>query len=256
MNALSTYPSFEKNRFDSSLPLFLILGIAFMGVLVCFASFRSLQAGAGTENYSAPALFNQANAYARDGKTGLAIASYERAHLLAPGDPNITSNLQWVREKAGLPTPSEGLLNRAVSWASPNTMACLGCLGLILIGVGILGIVSRSQAQPLMRLSILAGTVLLALSITNAVITWQKCREAVVVTPDATARISPTTLGETSFKLPSGELTTLHGRYHDFVLVNDSAGHSGWVRQSDLAPLIPESVNQPADAQSRLQAKL
>jgi len=256
MNAPSTYPFIEMNRFGSFLPLVLILGIAFIGVLVCFASFRSLQAGAGTENYSAPALFNQANAYARDGKTGLAIASYERAQLLAPGDPNISSNLQWVREKAGLPAPFEGWLDRAVSWASPNTMACLGCLGLILIGAGILGIVSRSQGRPLMSVAIMVGTVLLALSITNAVIIWQKSDEAVVITPDAPARISPTTLGETAFRLPSGELTTLHGHYHDFVLVDDAAGHSGWVRQSDLASLIPEPVNQPADDQSQVEAKL
>ena len=239
MNALSTYPTIEKNRFGLSLPSLLILGFVFIGALVCFASVRSLQAGADTDAYSAPTLFNQANAYAREGKTAFAIASYERAQLLAPGDLNIRSNLQWVREKAGLPTLSESWLDRTVSWASPNTLASLGCLGLILAGAGILGMVSLSQGRLLLRLAIFAGTVLMALSITSAVITWQKCDEAVVITPDAPARISPTTLGETSFKLHSGELITLHGRYHDFVLVNDTAGHSGWVRQSDLAPLIP-----------------
>jgi len=254
MNALSTYPSIEKNRFGLSLPSLLILGLVFIGALVCFASVRSLQAGAGTDAYSAPALFNQANAYAREGKTALAIVGYERAQLLAPGDPNISSNLQFTREKAGLPTLPESRLDRTVSWASPNTLACLGCLGLILAGAGILGIVSLSRGRPFLLLAVLAGTLLMALSITSAVITWQRCDEAVVITPDASARISPTTLGETSFKMHSGELTTLHGRYHDFVLVDDTAGHSGWVRQSNLAPLIPEPVNQPADAQGRANA--
>jgi len=256
MNALPTYPSIEKNFFGPFLPWALILGLAFIGGLVCFSFVRSVQAGVGTQGYSAPALFNQANAYAHEGKTALAIASYERAQLLAPGDPNISSNLQWVREKAGLPAPAKSWLDQGAFLASPNTMACLGCLGLILFGAGILGIVSRSHGHTLMKLSILAGTVLLALSVTNAVITWQKCDEAVVLTRDAPARISPTTLGKTSFKLPSGALITLHGRYHDFVLINDATGHSGWVRQSDLAPLIPEPINQPADDQSRAQAKL
>jgi hypothetical protein len=251
MKTLPTPPFIEKDRFGSSLPLLLIFGLAFIGVLACFASVRSVQAGVGTQSYSAPALFNQANASAHDGKTALAIAFYERAQLLAPGDSNISSNLQWVREKAGLPAVAQSWFDRAVSWASPNTMACLGCLGLIFTGAGILGIVSRSRGRPLMGLAILAGTGLMALSISNAVVTWQKCDEAVVITPDAPARISPTTLGETSFKLASGALTTLHGRYHDFVLVNDTTGHSGWVRQSDLVPLMPEPINQPADAQTR-----
>ena len=249
MNAISTYSSIEKNRFVLSLPSLLILGLVLIGALVCVASVRSLQAGAGTASYSAPALFNQANAYAREGKSGLAIASYERAQLLAPSDPNISANLQFERERAGLPALPETWLDRTVSWASPNTLACLGGLGLILAQAGILGIVSLSRGRPVLWMMVFAGTALLALSITSAAITWQKCDEAVVITPDAPARISPTTLGETSFKLPSGELTTLHGRYHDFVLVSDAGGHSGWVRQSDLEPLIPELVNQPAAAQ-------
>ncbi len=48
------------------------------------------QAPAG---YSAAALYNLANAYARAGKPGLAVLNYERAKLLDPQDPDIDANL-------------------------------------------------------------------------------------------------------------------------------------------------------------------
>ena len=95
------------------------------------------------------------------------------------------------------------------------------------------------------RLMIVVGVCLLTLSILSAVVAWQKCQQAVIITPDAPARISPTTTGEVSFKLRSGELITLQGQYHDFMLVDDEAGHSGWVQQSDLMPLLATSANQP-----------
>jgi Flp pilus assembly protein TadD len=47
--------------------------------------------------YSADGLYNLANSYARDGKPGLAVLSYERAALLAPDDPDINANLAYVR---------------------------------------------------------------------------------------------------------------------------------------------------------------
>jgi hypothetical protein len=61
------------------------------------------KATATSSGYSAAALFNQANAYARAGKPGLAVLNYERAQLLAPNDADIAANLHFVRAKAGLP---------------------------------------------------------------------------------------------------------------------------------------------------------
>src|ERR1700684_438250 len=50
--------------------------------------------------YSADGLYNLANSYARDGKPGLAVLSYERAALLAPDDADIMANLAYVRAAA------------------------------------------------------------------------------------------------------------------------------------------------------------
>jgi hypothetical protein len=46
-------------------------------------------------------------------------------------------------------------------------------------------------------------------------------------------------VGEISFKMHPGEMTTMVGRHGDFVLLDDQAGHSGWVRSGDVEPIIP-----------------
>src|SRR5271154_658018 len=56
--------------------------------------------------YSASALYNLANSFARAGKPGLAVLNYERARLLDPKDPDIEANLRHVREASAQPPDS------------------------------------------------------------------------------------------------------------------------------------------------------
>jgi hypothetical protein len=228
-----------KTTSHSNLPVLVIFGLILLGTLIMVASLANLHVGPGTTGYSAPVLFNQANAAAQQGKTGQAIADYERAHLLAPNNADIAANLQWVREHADLPATSSTWIDHATSWASPNTMAFLGWLGLVLTGAGILSARSFSQFRSGFYLAALTGISLLLLSALSATAMWQKYHEAVVISPETAARISPVTNGETSFKLQPGETVTIEGRYNDFALVQNSAGHSGWIAQNDITPLIP-----------------
>ena len=224
----------------SNLPLLVILGLVALSTLVLAASLTSLHVGSNGPAYSAPVLFNQANAAFQQGKIGEAIANYERARLLAPADPDIAANLNWVRDHAGLPVTVPSLLDRATSWASPNTMALLGWLGVVLTGAGFISALSFARRRSFAYLAVSTGILLLALSTASAITAWQKSHEAVVIAPETTARISPVTNGEASFKLRPGEMVSISGRYHDFALVQNSAGHSGWVVQSDITPLVPE----------------
>jgi hypothetical protein len=225
----------------SNLPLYVLLGLVVLSTLVLAISLAGLPAGSNGPAYSAPVLFNQANAAFQQGKVGEAIANYERARLLAPADPDIAANLNWAREHSGLTTPTASWLDRATSWASPNTMALLGWLGLVLTGAGLISALSFSQRRDTVYFTSSIGIILLTLSALSAITAWQKCHEAVVIAPDTTARISPVTNGEISFKLRPGETVSIAGRYHDFTLVQNSTGHSGWVAQNDITPLVPSS---------------
>ncbi len=68
--------------------------------------------------YSADRLYNLANSYARAGKPGLAVLSYERAALLAPADQDINANLAYVRAAAHVSMQPQSVLH-----ASPRPRA-------------------------------------------------------------------------------------------------------------------------------------
>src|ERR1700726_3799579 len=93
-------------------------------VLVALALFGSASYAAEAQaGYSAPALYNLANAYARAGKPGLAVLNYERAKLLDPNDPDIDANLRHVRESSGLPTEPVRVLDRLARIFSPRIVS-------------------------------------------------------------------------------------------------------------------------------------
>src|ERR1700682_4007582 len=108
----------------------LLIALALLG-----AAGHAAQAPAG---YSAPALYNLANAYARAGKPGLAVLNYERARLLEPNDSDIDANLRRVREMAGLPAEARNGFERISGLAGPRTLAWVGVLGLLTAGAAAL----------------------------------------------------------------------------------------------------------------------
>jgi hypothetical protein len=201
------------------------------------------ESATATSGYSAAALFNQANAYARAGKPGLAILDYERARLLAPNDADIAANLRFVRAKAGLPDARESWLSRSLDWARPNTLAWLGSFGLVLVGMSILLARLHTQRRLAFRSLTLVGALLVATAIGNAITIWPRVKEAVVITRDAPARISPVPVAEPAFKLREGETVTVRAEHQDFALVQTSAGRSGWAARADLGLVVPQFSN-------------
>ena len=89
------------------------------------------------QGFSAPVLFNLANAYYQDGNLGLAILNYERAQLLAPGDADIAFNLHIARAKAGLADRPRVWFDAAAQFFSLNTLSWLGAAAVLFIAAGI-----------------------------------------------------------------------------------------------------------------------
>jgi tetratricopeptide (TPR) repeat protein len=191
--------------------------------------------------YSAAALFNQANADARRGKTGAAILNYERALLLAPNDADVAENLHFVRAKAGLPDEPENWFVRSLTFARPNTLAWLGSFGLLLAGMSLILVRLHPQRRLALRSLTVIGALLFATAIGSAVTAWPKMNEAVVTTSETPARITPVSSAEAAFKLLAGETVMVRAEYQGFALVQTSAGRSGWVSRADLALVVPQS---------------
>jgi len=194
--------------------------------------------------YSAAALYNLANAYARSGKPGLAVLNYERAKLLEPNDPDIDANLRQVRQVSGLPPESRGGLDRVTRIASPRIVAWIGVLGLLIAGLSALARRQYPRHRRVLLLAALVGVCLLGMTLADGVALWPIVHEGVVITRTAPVRVSPVTMEEPLFELSEATLVRMNAEHHGFVLVQTQAGRSGWVPSANLAPIVPKQAGR------------
>ena len=194
------------------------------------------QAPAG---YSAAALYNLANAYARAGKPGLAVLNYERAKLLDPQDPDIDANLQRVRDASGLrPVPAIGL-ERLVRIANPTAVSWMGVLGLMVAGLCMLAREVTPAHRGKLLAAALMGFCLVGVTLGSALAVWPTLHEAVVVGHAVPVRVSPTLIEEPIFTLPEAEIVGVRGEHEGFMLIRTGAGRTGWAPQANLALIVP-----------------
>jgi hypothetical protein len=189
--------------------------------------------------YSATALYNSANAYARAGKPGLAVLNYERAKLLDPNDPDIEANLNRTRQTASLPPESPTVLNRLIRRIPPDGVAWIGFVGLLIAG----GSMLSRELLPKHRGRLLAAAVfgfcLLSVTLASAISVWPTLHQAVVVGHSVPARVSPTLIEETLFVLPEADIVSVSAEHDGFMLVKNRAGRTGWAPNSNLALIVP-----------------
>ncbi len=193
----------------------------------------------GSAGYSAAGLYNIANSYARAGKPGMAILNYERARLLAPGDPDVQANLRLVRASAHLPAETPDLLDRAASIASPFWISWAGILGLSLVGVSLIASQLSSRYRRRRGLAALLGVSMLGLTLSNALALWPRLHQGVVIAAATPVRVSPVPMGDPLFSLPEGDKVKITAEHDGFALIETRTGRAGWVSDSNLAPIIP-----------------
>jgi hypothetical protein len=189
--------------------------------------------------YSADGLYNLANSYARAGKPGLAVLSYERAALLAPDDPDINANLAYVRAAAHVPMKPRNRFARLALATSPSSAAWLGVLGIALVGIGLVARRVASRRLWIPGGAILLGVALTALTASSAILLWPRMHEAVVLVDQAPARVSPAPMADTAFVLREAESVTMTAEHDDFILIRSGGGLSGWVARANLGAVVP-----------------
>jgi hypothetical protein len=191
--------------------------------------------------YSSDGLYNLANSYARAGKPGLAVLSYERAALLAPDDPDINANLGYVRASAHVSMKPRNRFARLAQAMTmkPTLVAWLGVLGIALVGIGL---VARRVASRFLWIpdgAVLLGLALIALTVSNAMLLWPRMHEAVVLIDQTPARVSPAPMGDAAFVLREAESVTITAEHEDFMLIRTDRGLSGWVARANLGAVVP-----------------
>jgi hypothetical protein len=189
--------------------------------------------------FSAAGLYNLANAYARQGKPGMAVLNYERASLLSPNDPDIDANLSYVRVSSHVPAPSRSRFDRMARIASPFALSWIGVMGLVIVGVSALAAQLASRHRWLHRLGMLFGISMLSLTVANGIALWPVLHEGVVITGATPVRVSPVPMGDSLFVLPEAEIVKIAAEHEGFLLIQTGAGRSGWVSRSNVASVVP-----------------
>ena len=193
------------------------------------------------EGYSASALYNLGNSYARAGKPGMAILNYERASLLAPNDSDIEANLRFVQSSAHLPLESRGNFDRLAGIGTPSLVSWAAVLGVVFLGAAAVSAQVFSRYRALRYVAAFAGVLMLAWTLCNGISLWPKLREAVILTPSTPGRVSPVPMGDSLFVLQEGERVRIDAEHEGFTLVHTHAGRAGWVADSNLAPIVPRT---------------
>jgi hypothetical protein len=211
--------------------------------LIFFACLAGMQADAqpARAGYSSTALYNLANAYAREGKPGMAVVNYERARLLAPDDPDIEANLLLVRRSLGLPIETRSRLDRVVDATSPTVASWAGVIGLMLVASALLAGRLQAPHRWARRASILVGIVLIGMPVGDGVMLWPRLHEGIVIAGTAPVRVSPAPMADTLFTLKEAEAVRIAGEHEGFVLVRTATGRTGWIWRADLAPVVPRN---------------
>jgi tetratricopeptide (TPR) repeat protein len=202
-------------------------------------STQDYQAILEQKGYSAPVLFDLGNSLYREGDFPGAIVAYSRAQWLAPGDSDITANLQLARKQAGLPAIDPVWTDKIDGFLSGSTWAWIGSGAWFVLCAGLLARTAWPQKQGLLFLSNTTAVLVLATAIAGFVISSDKLNEAIVVDKKAVALISPFPAAQVVFSPAAGETVTVEKTYDDFLFVKDQAGHTGWVDKSQVAPIIP-----------------
>jgi len=191
------------------------------------------------QGHSAAGLYNLANSYARAGKPGMAILNYERASLLSPGDADVQANLQLVRASAHLPSETPDALDRVARIASPFWISWIGVLGLTMVGASLIAARLSSRRRLVRAAATLLGASMLGLTLCSALARWPRLHQGVVIAAATPVRVSPVPMGDLIFSLPEGEKVRITAEHDGFALIETRAGRSGWILDSNLAPIVP-----------------
>jgi hypothetical protein len=203
-----------------------------------FAEKRYADAASGYEDvirqhgYSAPVLFNLANAYYYEGKLGRAILNYARAQLLAPRDADIAANFDVARRKAGVADqPTHLLSSSALSW--------FGSAAMISIAAGLLFRQITKRGGFVWRTWIIANSCVLLVAMLTLFLRYPEWNRGIVVAKSAPAYIAPVTVTQPMFTLTEGQVVSIRKTSGDFLLVEAGNGRRGWVTPAAVERVTP-----------------
>jgi tetratricopeptide (TPR) repeat protein len=197
---------------------------------------------------SSEVYYNLGNAYYKKKNIARAILNFERAHKLAPGDDNISFNLQLAQTMIvdKINTLPEFFLKHWWRYFSELFSSNgWGILSIIFFIVAlILAIIYLFTVKLwLKKLSFWLVLILIAISIVSFFNSYQlKSRSlaktsAIVMTPSITIKSSPDENGTDLFVIHEGLKVWVIDKVDNWSKIIIADGNSGWLKNSDIEPI-------------------
>jgi len=191
--------------------------------------------------YSAPLLYNMANAYYRKKDVGRAILNYKRALYLDPGNGDIQANLALARKDAGQVSGPSPLWRRPFDILNLNGWAWMlsGTFGVFSLMVLLRGIRPAGFQKRGFRVVMTAAVLLLLTGGVGVTLHIGNLGRGVVTGDHAQLRVSPFDSAASSTPIEDGRIVRMAGTYRDYVWVRGEDGRSGWIKKDAVEPVIP-----------------
>jgi len=192
--------------------------------------------------------FNLANAQIHTGDLGRAIANYQRAATLLPGNRSVRANLRYARsrlphaQETELQSPSLGQIlskwNDAISW---NVRLAVAAVAWILVWLAAM-VRFRFRRFPLRYVAVPA-LVLFSLSTVSLCFTWYPipANERGIVVAQTVIRTGNGEAFAPKYQQPlhTGDPFDLVQRRGDWLKIRTPAGQTGWVWAHDVEQIRP-----------------
>ena len=193
--------------------------------------------------YAPGALVTLAVAQLRQGHSGAAVVSLERAHLLAPSNAEVTELLEEVRAAQGVSAPTRSRATElALRWPARRWMWGGGLsLSLLLLAVLVLPWVRRRPARRALTAALGIGALGAGLAASALIAGHAVSRDAFVVQPQTALYLSPFEGAEQIAPLTEGAPLKVQEIHGDFLRVSGAAA-SGWVSAAAVERLIPDGA--------------
>jgi tetratricopeptide (TPR) repeat protein len=200
-----------------------------------------------------PALyFNLGNALFKSGEIGRAVAAYRKAEQIAPRDPDVRANLQFVRDQIQGPTLSP---SRWLQWLKTLTMNEWTVLVSIALWLW-LGLLAVIQFRPawnrtLRGFVLLAGgaTIVLGLCL-GAVLYFGSNTLAVVTAHDAAVRNGPLDEAQSAFTVHDGAELRVLDHKDNWLQVTADSRRIGWIKR-DQVLMLPQTIARATTTSNR-----
>ena len=197
---------------------------------------------------SAALFYNMANAWYHKKDLGQAVLHYQRALFLAPSARDARANLALAKKDFGIICLPESFWGRLFGMFSLNqwTWIASGAFACFCFLFFLLELVPKDRETGASRLPgalLKWGSVLCLAAFLCAgagvFAHASDLKKAVVTGLGVRLQVSPFDAAQSAASLKQGKLVYTGKTYSGYVHVRDDSGRSGWVKDSDLTPVVP-----------------